>query len=253
MHVQKWLEVNIKQNPLEKHKQRALENSLSVASRLASSPGPGARAWPGHGSRVGAWWGSPDRLFLGWVEVFGRAVRPGLALFTFWSWSGRWRGAGGGVWGCFMVRSVVVTGKSFVPIGIIITVTIITEYSAMFIWLLKYKRTEMSLLVIFMASASSVSAVGSRAVERTRKQNCWVTVQFEWITLYPYSMACLYTSSIWLPLYYINCFLQKLPRSDIVQSFCVQTCKHHARSQAVHAPHNYRKLHLRYMSQADHN
>lgn len=32
-----------------------------------------------------------------------------------------------------MVRSVVVTGRSFVPIGIIITVTIITEYSAMFI------------------------------------------------------------------------------------------------------------------------
>lgn len=30
----------------------------------------------------------------------------------------------------------------------------------------------MSPLVIFMASASSVSAVGSRAEEGTRKQNC---------------------------------------------------------------------------------
>ena len=68
-----------------------------MASRLASSPGPGARARPGQGSGVGAGWRSSPGLFLGAggrVEVFGRAVGPGLALFTFGHGSGWGRGAG---------------------------------------------------------------------------------------------------------------------------------------------------------------
>lgn len=102
---------------------RALEEQDSlVTSRLAPGPGPWARAWPGHGSGVGAGWRSPHRLFLGAgcrVEVFGRAVGPGLAFFTFGSRSGGGGGTGcwAATWAWFMVCPVVITWRSSVPGG----------------------------------------------------------------------------------------------------------------------------------------
>lgn len=138
--------------------------SKSVAPRLTSSPRPGARAWPRHGSGVGAWWRSPYRLFLGargWVEVFCGAVRPGLTLFAFGPGSGWWGGVGNRAAMCawFMVCPVVVTGRSFVPGEInVINAQRIYYYYCNFV---------MYPLVIFMASAPSMPAVGPRAVKET--------------------------------------------------------------------------------------
>jgi len=109
-----------------------------VASGLAPGPGPGARAGPRHGSGVGPGWRPPDRRVGagGRVEILSGAVRPGLALSLLGPGSGRGGRAGRRVaaGGWFMVGPVVIPGGASVP-------------------------GEVDIIVIFTASASSVSTV----------------------------------------------------------------------------------------------
>lgn len=106
-------------------KDGSIDRKASVSTRLASGPGPGARAWPWHGSRVGAGWRSSHELFLvagHRVEVFGRALGPGLALLAFGPGPGGRRGVGWRtvVWAWLVVSPLVFAGRPSVPAGMMI-------------------------------------------------------------------------------------------------------------------------------------
>ncbi len=90
----------------------------SVTSRWTSSPGSGAKAWPGHRSGVGSWWRFSHRLFLGTggkVEVFILAVGPGTAPSNLVPWSGGRKGCEASTWTWLLVCPLVVLKRTSIP------------------------------------------------------------------------------------------------------------------------------------------